>query len=878
MSIGGNFWKDSWTGTKVTTTFKQGKPIHNKYKPESSGVGASSISNRRAKNRSATVVGDQPGNQFMVFNTLGRYNKYTKTTNAILTPIEPSAPTLDSITRNTNNDLVLNFTLGFNGGSVITNMEYSTDSGFNWTSTRTVTSPIVILGLSTSVRYPVVIRSRNRFGFSSNSIVFLSTIEPSAPTLNSTTRNSNNDLVLNFELAADGGSPVTGIDYTIDNEQNWSITSNTSSPIVITGVPTSNNFTYAIRARNLIGKSLTSNSLQTLTVPSLNSYYRTSNTQVQFYFTLGTDGGSPVTGIQYSSDNGITWNSNIIAATSATTSIIIDLSNSDRYTVRIRARNATGIGPQSNSLQTISAPSAPTLNSITRTNDTFDLSFISPTSDGGSTINNIQYSINGGNWTDTNLISSPISITIVGFSTSVSYPIVIRAKNTVGSGPQSISLQTPLDKPGAPTINSITRLSDNLTLNFTTNTYGRSDITKIQYSTNGGTNWNDTNLSSSPTPLVSSSITITNVSILSGPYNVIIRSFNAVDNSVNSNSFQTPGAPTIGIVTPINTKLIVNWTPGSNGNSPITDMEYSLNSGGWISSGSISSPITISSLTNGSSYSVRIRAKNLIGYGSESTPVSGTPNTVIRSFTTVGTTSWTTPVGVTSVDYLVVGGGGGSGGGYNTGGGGGGGGGMVLTGVNFSVTSGTQYQIVVGDGGIAGITINDGGLPGSQTSGGSGSISKFDNFTSLGGGGGVCSRRNPNHIGGSKATSTTASTGGGSGNALESGSGNWGAGGGGGGNDSDGQASVAVRNELTVIIAGTGGDGGLGKSSSITGSPVTYGAGGRGADGGLVTNNASVAGVANTGNGARGGGRGSDNAELTQSGAKGGSGIVILRY
>ena len=214
---GGNFWKDSWNGTKVNTTFKQGKPIHNKHKPGSSGIGASSISNRRAKNRSATVVGDQPGNQFMVFNTLGRYNKYTKTTNTILTPIEPSAPTIDSITRNTNNDFVLNFTLGFNGGSVITNMEYSTNNGSTYTSSKTLTSPIVIPGLSTSVRYPVVIRSKNRIGFSSNSIVILSPMVPNAPTLTLTRRNTNDDLVLNFELGEYVGSPITVIDYKTDN-------------------------------------------------------------------------------------------------------------------------------------------------------------------------------------------------------------------------------------------------------------------------------------------------------------------------------------------------------------------------------------------------------------------------------------------------------------------------------------------------------------------------------------------------------------------------------------------------------------------------------------------------------------------------------------
>ena len=47
-------------------------------------------------------------------------------------------------------------------------------------------------------------------------------------------------------------------------------------------------------------------------------------------------------------------------------------------------------------------------------------------------------------------------------------------------------------------------------------------------------------------------------------------------------------------------------------------------------------------------------------------------------FTTVETTSWTAPAGVSTVEYLVVAGGGGAGNGYDNAGGGGGGAGMVV--------------------------------------------------------------------------------------------------------------------------------------------------------------------------------------------------------
>ena len=66
----------------------------------------------------------------------------------------------------------------------------------------------------------------------------------------------------------------------------------------------------------------------------------------------------------------------------------------------------------------------------------------------------------------------------------------------------------------------------------------------------------------------------------------------------------------------------------------------------------------------------------------------------VIKFNSSGSVNWTPPAGVTTVDYLVVAGGG-SGGNAMAGGGGGGG---MLDGFNYSVTPGTNYTIVVGDG------------------------------------------------------------------------------------------------------------------------------------------------------------------------------------
>lgn len=88
----------------------------------------------------------------------------------------------------------------------------------------------------------------------------------------------------------------------------------------------------------------------------------------------------------------------------------------------------------------------------------------------------------------------------------------------------------------------------------------------------------------------------------------------------------TPDAPTIGSITAGNGQLSVPFTaPTSDGGVTITDYEYSLNSGAWTSAASTSSPIVITGLTNGTSYGVKLRAKNSQGGGTASSEVSATP-------------------------------------------------------------------------------------------------------------------------------------------------------------------------------------------------------------------------------------------------------------
>ncbi len=94
---------------------------------------------------------------------------------------------------------------------------------------------------------------------------------------------------------------------------------------------------------------------------------------------------------------------------------------------------------------------------------------------------------------------------------------------------------------------------------------------------------------------------------------------------------QPPAAPTIDSATAGSGFIRLNFTAGSTYGSAITNYQYSTNNGlNWTVRSPIdtSTPLTISGLTNGTSYQVRIRAVSAIGTSDSSTSITATPNAV----------------------------------------------------------------------------------------------------------------------------------------------------------------------------------------------------------------------------------------------------------
>jgi hypothetical protein len=128
---------------------------------------------------------------------------------------------------------------------------------------------------------------------------------------------------------------------------------------------------------------------------------------------------------------------------------------------------------------------------------------------------------------------------------------------------------------------------------------------------------------------------------------------------------QPPAAPTINSATAGSGFISINFTAGAAYGSAITNYQWSTNNGvNWTARSPVdtSTPLTISSLINGTSYQVRIRAVSSVGNSDSSTAITATPNAVTVAsgsniLTTFGrsdsSTAFTTTGGVGPYAYTL---------------------------------------------------------------------------------------------------------------------------------------------------------------------------------------------------------------------------------
>ncbi|GGK06999.1 hypothetical protein GCM10010123_40970 [Pilimelia anulata] len=561
-----------------------------------------------------------------------------------------------------NGSAALSFTAPVNTGSgPITGYQVSTDNGSTWQTLNTSgTAPVTgtVSGLSNGTSYTIRVRAVNSAGAGPASVadvVALPVLAPGAPTGLQVTA-GNRTAGVSFTPPADnGGAAITSYEVSTDDGSTWGpLTTSGTNPVTGTVSNLTNNVQYTVRVRavNSAGAGTQSGNATVTPLPGAPGAPGTvtatrGNASASLSFAPpADDGGSAITSYEVSTDDGTTWGPLSTTGTNPLTGTVSGLNNGTTYTVRVRAANSAGPGTASASTTVTPAttPAAPTGLSLGSLNGGATISF-TPAADGGSAITGYEVSTdNGSTWATLTTAAGTggtRTATVTGLTNGNQYQVRVRAVNAVGNGTATAaSAVTPAPvAPAAPTGLSATPRNGGANLTLTPpNDTGGSPVTGYEYSVDGGTTWQ--------TLTTAAGTGGTRMAVISGlqnaqQYTVTVRARNVVGPSVASTGTQvTPAAVVPDAPTGLSAErgaasAVLTFTPpADNGGSAITSYQYSTNGGStWqtlatsAGTGGIRTG-TVTGLSNGTTYTVTVRAVNAVGGGAASGSAAVTPATV----------------------------------------------------------------------------------------------------------------------------------------------------------------------------------------------------------------------------------------------------------
>lgn len=563
----------------------------------------------------------------------------------------PSMPTsINGTPANSGVDLYWS-TPATEGAAAITGyvVEYSVSPFSSWTTAAMCTGTVTncsVTNLTNGTAYKFRVAAQNSIGLGSYSALSQAITPsgpPAAPTGLSATP-SDGSLSIAFTAGASTAT-ISGYQYSLNGGTNWFSAGTASSPVVVNGLTNGTSYSVVLRALNAAGPGVASSSVTATPsalpgAPTITQISDGGNgTSLVVTFVAGYTGGSAITDFEYAVSVGANSNNFGTYSSAGTSSpfTISGLSNGTTYTVKLRAVNAAGNGPGSafQTGVTLAAPSAPVISGITSGDGRLTISYnaFDASSNGGSAISKVEYSTDGGsNWVDAGTLAT--TFTVLGLTNGTSYAVKLRATNAIGASAASATTSaTPAAAPDAPRLVTVRAGQSSAIIGWSApSSNGGSVITgytarAYTVSTGGST----------AATCNTASLACTISGLTNGTtYYIAVIATNSAGSSIETSPRITvipaaaPGAPTIGAITAGNAYLSVAFTAGSaDSNAPITGYEFSTNGGtSWSTATGTTSPILISSLTNGTTYSVRLRALSVIGSSTASSAVSGTPFTV----------------------------------------------------------------------------------------------------------------------------------------------------------------------------------------------------------------------------------------------------------
>lgn len=368
-------------------------------------------------------------------------------------------------------------------------------------------------------------------------------------------------------------------------------------------------------------------------------------------FALGTTGGATgtIASVSASSGSSVTVTVSVIAGNGT-----IKLNLNASTNISDAAGNSGPAAYSSGTTHTVAiptAPGAPTIGTATAGDGQADVTFTAPGSNGGSAITQYTATASPGGATGNCAGPAACTITVGSLTNGTAYTFTVTATNGIGTGSasgasnsvtpkanQTITFAQPstYNFGATPTLNATSSAA--LTVSFSSSTTGVCTITSGGALTfvAAGTCTIDADQAGNASTNAATTVT---------------RSF-----TVNA---VVPGAPTIGTATAGDTQATVTFSaPASTGGSAILAGGYTVTSspGNLTGTGS-GSPIAVSGLTNGVSYTFTVTATNSAGTGTASAAsnaiVPASPQTITfanpgaKNFGTTPTLTATSNSGLT---------------------------------------------------------------------------------------------------------------------------------------------------------------------------------------------------------------------------------------
>ena len=271
------------------------------------------------------------------------------------------------------------------------------------------------------------------------------------------------------------------------------------------------------------------------------------------------------------------------------------------------------------------------------------LAWSTPASNGGSAITGYRVYRGTASGGETLLASLGVVTTYTDSTATggTTYFYRVTAVNTIGEGPASNERSArPPTVASAPTLDAATAGKDSVALAWSApGSNGGSPITgyRIYRGTSSG--------SGSPLVTLGLVTSYTDASVADGrTYYFRVVAINAVGESAFSNERSAfvpvaPGAPTIDATFPANSSIAVHWLTPSDGGSPITGYKvYRSVAGGnetFLATTGAVNDYTDHSVVNGTLYTYRVTALNVVGESTKSNDRTATPSAVM-----LGRPSW----------------------------------------------------------------------------------------------------------------------------------------------------------------------------------------------------------------------------------------------